>query len=60
MASHPREPKPKACKALKDPTLKAPDSAPAQRIRQARDEASTEAENTPRAGAEARAPISDE
>ncbi len=51
MASHPREPKPEPRQALEDPTLKAPNSATMQRTCQARDKPSTEAENTPRAGA---------
>ncbi len=49
MASH-SKPNPETYKSLKDPTLEAPDSAPEQRIRQARNETSTKAENAPRAG----------
>ena len=50
MASHPREPNPKERQALKDPTLKAPDSGTTQSACQARDEATTQTENTSRVG----------
>ncbi len=52
MASHSREPTPEERQALKDPTLKARDSGPEQRIGRVPDMTSTEGEKAPRAEAE--------